>query len=107
MKRVIFRLSALCGALAIVAVLGAASAVVLTPGEGPVAPDLFTPPSGTLLATLLSTFTTGTGQDTGTLVTEVIRTFGRHLGFPVPGDGRQQQSGPPQRGLGEYLRWVL
>ena len=82
MKRVIFRLSALCGALAIVALIGtSAPAAILTAGQGNTTPDTFSAPTGTVLATISSTFTTGTGVDSGTLVTEVIRTGAGTLDF--------------------------
>jgi hypothetical protein len=65
--------------LGLAAVLGllvpsAAQAAILAPGDGPVAPDVFaSAPTGAVLATLGPTdFTTGTGKDSGTLLTAVV-----------------------------------
>jgi hypothetical protein len=74
MKRVIFRLSVLCGAVVIAALLGtSASAAVIGAGSGEVAPDVFSSdPTGSVLAHRTQTVTTPDG-DSATLVTAVVR----------------------------------
>lgn len=76
MNRLVSHFPVLLGLAAILAVAGSspAGAVVLAPGDGPFAPDVFaTAPTGTVLAILGPTPFATPGGDAGTLLTAVVQ----------------------------------